>query len=1523
MRQIALKIFLLLSFILAVDKASAVTADFTADNIAGCAPLVVHFTNTSSGATSYSWDLGNGTTSGLTNVSGSYLDPGTYTVTLTAYNGSSTSVHTMTITVYAAPTVTFTATDTSICPGTGVTFTNTSTPGVPGPVSVIWNFGDGFTSTSATPTHSYTTPGYYNVTLSVTNAQGCVTTRTISSFVHVFNKPVPNFAATTTYFCDVPGHAVFNNSSTGVSPFTYWWSFGDGGFSTAANPTHDYASAGSYTVRLAVTDANGCTDTVTRPAYITVGNMTASYSSVTSVCVFNSITFYNTSSPHSSSNWTFGDGGTSTSDTASHIYSTPGTYNVRLIIYNGYCYDTVTHTITVLPQPTGTFTMTPAVACPAPATINFNATLPAGVTASWFFGDGGTGSGSSTTHTYTANGVYNVAMVITNTNGCKDTVTQQYVLNDMNFLIYPVSPACGCGCVPLLVNFGSSLQTTYPAAATYPSPATNYTWNFGDGSPTVSGASVTAPNHTFTAVGIFTVICTVTTANGCTRQDTTIVATGNPPVVTFTASPTHVCFHKPVNFVATVVTGPVDQYAWDWGDGASQIDSFPTTSHVFINPGTFHVTLVGMYHGCAGPPYTWTDSIIVDSPKAMIASAYHCDPYTRVTFDDVSLGNDAPLWFFGDGFTSTSDTPNHTYATPGIYTVRLTTYNINSGCRDTAFLSVNTIPPVPHIFASDTAVCSGDTVHFTRTITGSVAMQNFWDVNGVPLDIDTNAAFNYWFPTPGVFTIRYRMRDEHGCFDTAQKVNWIIAAHPVANFTAAPVIGCAPLIVTFTDASTDVAGATITNYKWNFGDASPTSIAVVTTPVTSHIYTAAGTYDVKEIVTDNIGCKDSSTRPAMITVWRPHASFLANTTYPCIGNTVHFTNLSTGIVGSYWMFGDGGTSTGASPDHVYTTAGSYTVKLVVTDVNGCTDTASYPGYINVTQPDANFHMDDSVSICPPLSVHFINTTTGGTSYNWNFGDGGSSISISPSDLYIASGIYTVTLVATNTYGCKDTTYGVVTIYGNAGGFTYTPLTGCAPLAVHFTAAVTNVPNVIWDFADGITSTPSSSDTATHVYSIPGSYVPKLILSDNSGCQSSSLGLDTIKVDKVTPGFKTDPYPVCVNSDVAFIDTSSSFFSTITSWHWGFGPGDTVYTTGTTRFFGTVGTFPVTLIVTDGWGCSGGVTTNVVVNPPPTIVASPDTTVCVGDPATLSAIGGVSYVWTPTPVTCPNCQTTQASPTIQTTYTVTGTDANGCVNTDTVTVSLRTKTISNGWGDTEVCQKVPVQLYDTGATTYTWVPAAGLNNATIYNPIATPSVTTTYMIIAQLGSCIPDTNYVTVIVHPLPTVNAGADQTLIAGSHAQIVATGTNIYTYMWEPGASLSCDTCYNPIANNYSTTTYTVTVSSDFGCKATDDVTIFLFCDESQIFIPNTFTPNGDGQNDVFYPRGSGVSKINAFRIYNRWGELLFERTNIKINDISKAWDGTFNGGTSRPDVYVYLVDAICDTGEPIFIKGDVTIVK
>ncbi len=113
------------------------------------------------------------------------------------------------------------------------------------------------------------------------------------------------------------------------------------------------------------------------------------------------------------------------------------------------------------------------------------------------------------------------------------------------------------------------------------------------------------------------------------------------------------------------------------------------------------------------------------------------------------------------------------------------------------------------------------------------------------------------------------------------------------------------------------------------------------------------------------------------------------------------------------------------------------------------------------------------------------------------------------------------------------------------------------------------------------------------------------------------------------------------------------------------------------------------------------------------------------------------------------------------------------------------------------------------------------------------------------------------------------------------------------------------------------------FGCKAYDSVTVNVLCDQSQLFIPNTFSPNGDGQNDVFYPRGLGLKTISSFRIYNRWGELLFEKRGIQLNDRNNGWDGTFRGNLLNPDVFVYIIDGICDSDAPMSWKGDITLIR
>lgn len=1510
---------LFLLFTITSFSAKAVTANFTASSVVGCAPLVVHFTNTTTpmAGTTFDWDLGNGTgIIHLTNPSGSYLTPGTYTVRLTAYNGGSSSVKTMTITVKPAPVVSFTTSDSTICPNTSVTFVNTSIPNAPGPVTCTWNFGDGFTGAGSPVNHTYTATGFYNVTLSVTNSDGCTSSLTKPAHIQVYALPAPYFSAAVTHFCEAPGNAVFTNLTTGTGPFSYIWRFGDGGTSTTTSPTHTYGSVGSYPVTLIVTDGNGCRDSATIPSFITVGNLTASFTAPATACINTLVTFTNTSSSHISRTWDYGGAGASYGVGGSFTFTAAGVYPVKLIIFDGFCYDTVIHNITILPGPTASFTISPTNPCPPPVAITFTGTAPAGTIVSWLYGDGTSGSGMTSTHSYWRRGIYDIKMIVVDgVTGCRDTVERKDTLYDM---VHWITATPTSGCKPLTVNFSSNMRTWMTDTLSlhpYPFPVTSYSWNFGDGPVTSSSPT---PTHTYTDVGVYTVVLTSVTSNGCTVYDTIKIHVGKPPVVTLTATPIRSCYnHNLITFLPTIVSGPADTFQWVFGDGGTATTGATGTGHTYTRPGYFTATMTPYYNGCPGAPVTF-GVITIDSPKAIIWDSVYCSPARRVKFADSSMGDDTHEWTFGDGATSTLDNPIHDYPAATVYTVTLTTYNVRSGCRDTARTVIDLRRPVVSFSTTDTTICRDSLVYFTSSVTGGSASAYYWHSSGRSAD-STSPTYLDTFHTTGYHTIRLIIVDQNGCFDTAERPNYILVSKPVAAFTVSPPSGCWPLTTVFSDASTGVPGTFRIGYGWDFGDGTST---FTTVPSISHTFVAAGVYTSTLTVTDNIGCKDTVISPS-VTVWRPTAVFSATNIHPCRTDSTHFINASTGIVSSFWMFGDGGTSSLTSPWHQYGAPGSYTVRLVVTDSHGCTDTATYVNYIQVIQPIASFYMDDSVSICPPLFVKFFNTSVGGLFYNWDLGGGVTSTTAFPTNLYTTPGLDTIRLVVSNMYGCRDTAYGHVNIFGYDGAFTYNPKTGCVPLTVNFYAMTLNVPSIIWDFADGITSAVSFTDTISHTYLLPGAYVPKLILDDGSGCQNSSLGLDTIKVDEVYASFRVIPNPVCIGDTFMVVDSSYSYWSTITGLNWSVN-GQTATVDSSSFLINATGTYPVTLVATDGWGCSKSLIKDVTIHPLPVITASADTVICVGDAATLKGSGGVSYTWSPAATLhCATCNPAYATPSVMTTYTVTGKDAVGCVNTDTVSVSLITHTTSVARGDTEVCDGVVVPLFDSGGTKYTWLPPTGLSDPFIANPLASPHYSTKYMVIAQLAGCIPDTNFVTVIVHPLPEVNAGPDQTLLAGSDAQITTTGKYIDKYIWTNSESLSCDTCANPLATMSVTTTYVVNVSTDFGCLASDSITIHIYCDESQLFIPNSFTPNNDGQNDVFYPRGNGVSIIKSFRIYNRWGELLFERSSININDESNAWDGSFKGGTPRPDVYVYVINAVCETGEPINVKGDVTIIR
>lgn len=230
--------------------------------------------------------------------------------------------------------------------------------------------------------------------------------------------------------------------------------------------------------------------------------------------------------------------------------------------------------------------------------------------------------------------------------------------------------------------------------------------------------------------------------------------------------------------------------------------------------------------------------------------------------------------------------------------------------------------------------------------------------------------------------------------------------------------------------------------------------------------------------------------------------------------------------------------------------------------------------------------------------------------------------------------------------------------------------------------------------------------------------------------------------------------------------------------------------------------------------------------------------------------------------------------------------------------------------------------------YTDKPAKGpnLSNHFISNPVATPAVTTIYKVVGRDAfNCFTDTKFITLAVGKYPTVNLGPDLTLAAGTVQPMVSVVTNgpIRNWMWTPATDLSCANCPIPIATIKKDITYSVKVTTAYGCSASDTVSIKTFCEKAQAFIPNAFTPDGDGINDILMVRASGIVQVKTFRIFNRWGEVVFEKDNFPPNNPSYGWDGKVKGVVGPPDVYVYTAEVVCENGTTFTYKGNVSVLK
>ncbi|MGC4058176.1 MAG: PKD domain-containing protein [Chitinophagaceae bacterium] len=1577
------KILCFLSLFLSVALVSnAQVADFTADKTAGCDPLVVTFTNKSSGATSYSWDFGDFTSSTLKDPSKVFSGTGSYTVKLTAKNSTGgTSVKTMVITVYPNPTVSYTASPLSACPCSEITFTNTSVANAPGAYTSVWSFGDGGIDTKNSSAHTYCTPGKYNVALKVTNSYGCVSSRIDTNKITITEKPVAGFTASKTNLCTFPDSVTFSITVTsGKAPYSYSWDFGTAGTSSSSSPKIGYGAVGSYDVRLIVTDANGCKDTVLKKAYIRVDSMHSDFKVPSSVCAGTGLVrFDNISKPTPlSTSWTWSDGPTGSGLVMQRDFWKGGTFTVTMIDnYGPGCLDTMVKTYTAYPKPVPVFSYWPIYPCPAPVDVHFTSRSRGADSLFWIFGDGTTSKATNPVHTYTWDSVFTVWLIAKSDKGCLDTFRVRdttfpypggYPTNFYNeknspviVRVFDAVPGAkgftNNPCIPDTVYFSAGIttnthlpsapDTTYPIPSCtvikgyskpywycsdlwkmtdpypddyfdppypgiappfiYPYTVRTYRWDFGDGSPISTAA---APVHIYLTEGRFRVICTMTT-DSCTFTDTIYTEAGFKPVANFVIDPDTIC--KGDRITGTRLTGGALRYIWDWGDGHTDEDTSTGVSHRYTVSGDRYVTLHAIRYGCED---TLSKLLVINPPGARFGIKYFCDTLRKVQVLDSSYRANRWEWSFGDGYTATGKNPIHTYADTGVYTIRLIAKNDSFSCVDTAYQTIHLYYPRLDYTANN--VCVNDTSFITWTKPDWVT-EFVWSTTAAPVQFDTSRRKEYAiFRDTGYYSFRLITKNDHGCFDTFSKSNLVKAAKPMMKIVASPLIACFPSSVSVSDSSSNVQGVKNVRRTWYWGDATSTTDTAIKA---TKLYTAPGTYPIKVVTTDAWGCKDSAT--TNVDLRKPSASFVYNIdTYSCIGQTIKFRSTSGGTGLSYkWYFGDGGTATGDAPTHVYNSLGSYDVTLVVTDASGCKDSITKTGFVKLTKPVAAFTMADSVALCPPLFVACTNTSVNAIRYAWDFDGGGTSTLDNPTAPYIAPGVYTITLVAYDAHGCPDTARHYARVAGYDGAITYSPLSGCAPLEVRFKSDAFGGAEFVWDFADGYTKATTGVYTMDHTYDKPGAYVPRLALGDGKGCATTSLGLDTIKVDGVDAIIKMTP--ACINAEITFSDASTSYFSDYKSSEWILEDGTHLFTRSFKKTYTSTGTHTLRLISTNTNGCIDTTDIEFQVRDLPTITAA-DTVICLGDQVALTASGGVSYYWFPdATLSCSDCNTPTTSSKVAKNYIVRGTDQYGCTNIDTLQLGIKTKTTIVVGENEDVCAQTPIKLIASGAQQYIWSPEKFLNSYTIAEPIATADTSIVYRVIGIEGSCIPDTAFVNLTVHPLPKADAGADQKVLAGTEVQLNGNSQFGKTYLWSPEQTLTCAACQSPVAHPGSTTIYTLKVTSEFGCVDSDDVQIIVFCDQSQLFIPNTFTPNNDGKNDYFYPQGQGVGKIKSFIVFNRWGQKVFERHDMDANMQQQGWDGSVNGTPAGPDTYVYTVEATCENGETVFLKGDVTIIK
>ncbi|MEN9684986.1 MAG: hypothetical protein RLZZ28_772, partial [Bacteroidota bacterium] len=443
----------------------------------------------------------------------------------------------------------------------------------------------------------------------------------------------------------------------------------------------------------------------------------------------------------------------------------------------------------------------------------------------------------------------------------------------------------------------------------------------------------------------------------------------------------------------------------------------------------------------------------------------------------------------------------------------------------------------------------------------------------------------------------------------------------------------------------------------------------------------------------------------------------------------------------------------------------------------------------------------------------------------------------------------------------------------------------------------------------------------------GKYFISLTVISNTGCASTASANFPVSVYEF-PKADINAISDACKSQLLQLSPTVNSKDSILYLLWNLGNGQKTRVTDPRAQYNIEGEYTVKLVVSTINNCYDSAYKQIVIHPNPVITVSADQRVCRGDSLQLKADGAISYIWKDenNNVLCSSCASATIRPVGSASYKVIGVNAFGCTETASTNVRVIQPFKITATPLDTICMGDTKRIFVNGAQVYNWQYDPSLSSTIVPNPYVSPRVTTTYRVTGKdLYNCFADSASIKITVGNPTDISIGRDTVILTAAPIELHATASmqNIRKWQWKGNATFSCLNCSTTVAKVVMDEVLTCTATNVYGCVSVDTIQIKTFCPGAEVFIPNAFSPDGDGINDKLYVQGRGLKIIKSFRIYNRWGELVFEKINFMPGDAANGWDGKVRGKAATPDVFVYVCEAVCDRGVPALFKGNVAILK